>query len=148
MDIHSSLAQRVNQRFMKARAAFERFDDASAEREMVGPNWNVRDLAGHLAHWTAEATAQLPKIAAGAPIPPYDLEKVNAEVFRKNRRMSFVMLLPQLRSAEDAFLAALKSVKPDLLIDSPAREWIDFTTADHYDKHLPSLIDAAARLGR
>jgi hypothetical protein len=147
MDIRSSLAQRVNQRFMKARAAFERFDDALAEREKVGPNWNVRDLAGHLAHWTAEATVQLPRIAAGSPMPPYDLDKVNAEVFRKNRQMSFVMLLPQLRSAEDAFLAALQSVNSDALIDSPAREWIDFTTIDHYDKHLPSLIAAAARLG-
>lgn len=146
MDIRSSLAQRVNQRFIKARAAFDRFNDLSAERERVGPNWNVRDLAGHLAHWTAEAAAQLPSIAAGSPMPQYDLDAVNDEVFRRNRRMSFVMLLPQLRSAEDAFLAALQRVNPQLLVDSPAREWIDFTTVDHYDKHLPGLLDAAARL--
>lgn len=146
MDLKAALLQNIDKRFQQFREAFGRFDDASAEREMVGPKWNVRDLAGHLAHWTSEGAAQIPSLAAGKPMPDYDLEKVNEEVYRRNRRMSFVMLLPQLRAAEERFLAAVKAVPDAMLIDSPVREWIGFTGAGHYEKHWEGLKGAAERM--
>ncbi len=146
MDIRNALIQRVTDRFMRARAAFEKFDDVSAEREMVGPKWNVRDLAGHLVYWTDEAAKRIPEIVKSGKQPAYDFDRVNDEVYHKNRRMSFVMLLPQLRAAEDHFLAALKGVPNDLLIDSPVREWIDQVGVEHYDHHWPGLKAAAERM--
>ncbi len=147
MDVRSAILQRIADRFMRARTAFERFNDESAEREMVGPAWNVRDLAGHLAHWTAEAAIRIPELAAGKPGVTYDFDKVNAEVYRKNRRMSFVMLLPQLRAAEDRLLAALKSVpEPHFIGETPIREWIDEGIIGHYDHHWLGLKIATARL--
>lgn len=147
MNVRDAIYQRANQRILRARAAFERFDNASAEREKVGANWNVRDLAGHLAHWTGEAAEQLPRAAGGATMPDYALERINDEVFRKNKRMNYLMLLPQLRMAEDRFLAALGRVDPAKLIgETPARRCIDKMLLEHYDHHWAGLEAAAKRM--
>lgn len=145
MNLLEALTQRLTDRFMRFRTAFERFDDVAAEGERVGPKWNVRDLAGHMAFWTDEAARRLPEIAASGKAPTYDFNKVNDEVFRKNRRMSFVMLLPQLRAAEGRLVEALKRVPEDVLIDSPARTWIDEAVIEHYDHHWPGLKAAVGR---
>jgi len=147
MDIRSAIIQRITDRFMRFRAAFDRFDDASAEREKVGPNWNVRDLAAHLAHWTAASANRIPELSHGAPPNSYDFEKINDNVYRKNRRMSFVMLLPQLRQAEENVLAALRTVRENQLLgDTPVREHIDKCLIDHYDHHWPGLRAACENL--
>jgi hypothetical protein len=146
MDVSAAILQRVSSRFMRSRAAFERFDDAAAEREMVGPKWNVRDLAGHLAYWTEWAGRRVPELARGSTMEKLDLNKINDEVYRKNRRMSFVMLLPQLRTAEDAALAAIGRIPGGQLIEGAARECIDFALIEHYDKHWSGLKSAVERL--
>lgn len=121
------------------------FDDATAEQEKVGPNWNVRDLVGHVAYWTGEAASRITQLARGAASKEYDVEKINTEVFNKNRRMRFVMLVPQLRSAEEQMVRAVRSVPPSLLIDSEVREWVDLAIA-HYDHHWTGLSEAVDRL--
>jgi len=146
MTLREALIQRLGDRFMRFRAAFERFDDAAAERELVGPRWNVRDLAAHMAFWTDEAARRLPEIAAGGEAAVYDFDKVNAEVYRRNRRMSFLMLLPRLRAAEGRLIDALRRVPDGLLLDSRARSWIDQAAIEHYDRHWPGLKAAAERL--
>jgi len=145
VNVRDAILQRVTDRIMRMRQALERFDDASAEREKVGPKWNVRDLAGHFVYWTDEAARQIPELTAGRPAKKYDIERINDEVYKKNKRMSFVMLLPQLRAAEERLIAAIRTAPPDQLIDTPLREWIDQTGADHYDHHWPGLKAAAER---
>jgi Protein of unknown function (DUF1706) len=147
MDIRSALIQRVTARFMRFRATFERFDDRTAEAEKVGPNWNVRDLAGHLAFRTAQTAKRLAQKAAVPTPNPRDVDQANEEVYIKNRRMSFVMLLPQLRAAEEKLLSALQSVPNEsLLVDSPHRDLIDQGIIAHYDHHWPGLQSAASRI--
>ena len=146
MNVRDALVQRLTVHMMRAREAFARFDDDAAERERVGPTWNVRDLAGHLAFWAGEAATRIEALAVGAASKEYDLDRVNEEVYRKNRRMSFVMLLPQLRSAEERLLATLGRVDPKHLIgETDIREWIDVQIA-HYQHHFPGLKEAAERL--
>ncbi len=145
MNIRDALIQRLTKRIARMREAFDRFDDATAEREMVGERWNVRDLAGHMAHWSGEAAERIPLLAAGAPSKDYDLDRVNDEVYRRNRRMSYVMLLPQLRAAEDRLLAAIRSVPAGSLMDSEARRWVD-TIIEHYGHHWEPLKAAVDRL--
>jgi len=148
MNVRDALEQRLRNKIIRMRDALERFNDESAERERVGPNWNVRDLAGHFVHWTREGAEQVERLAGGAQLPNYDLEKINADVYRKNRRMSYVMLLPQLRAAEEALLAAIRHANPQMLVDdTPLREWIDIQIG-HYDHHWPGLKQAADRIGR
>jgi hypothetical protein len=133
-------------RVIRMRDALSEFDDTTAERLLVGDNWNVRDLVAHFVFWTGEAAKRLPEMAAGAPLGDYDIEKINDEVFRKNRRMSFVMLLPQLREAEDRLVEAVRTVQADLLTgESDVREVID-KTIGHYDHHWKPLADALQRL--
>jgi hypothetical protein len=145
MNVRDAILQRLTDRIMRMRQALERFDDASAEREKVGPRWNVRDLVGHFVHWTDEAARRIPEIAAGKPGQKYDFDRINDEIYRKNRRMSFVMLLPQLRAAEERLLTAIRAAPPDQLIDTPLREWIDEAGVGHYDRHWSGLRTAAER---
>ena len=164
MNLIDAILQRFRDRIARMRAMLDRFNDESAEREKVGPKWNVRDLAGHYLFWTTEAVERLPEIAKasagfasvdddaanaeaiGRLLPPYDLDRVNDEVYRKYRRMSFVMILPQLRTAEERLLQAVARLEPKQLIgETPLRAWIDIHL-DHYEKHWPGLKAAADRL--
>ncbi len=172
MSPRDTLIQRLRDKMMRMRAAFDRFDDNTAEAEMVGPKWNVRDLAGHMAFWTGEGADRLVEIAARsaawasrrpptgadgsldetaenkaieAALPPYDIEAINENVFRKNRRMSFVMLLAQLRAAEERFLERLARIDPQHFTgQTPLRRWIDIHL-EHYDHHWRGLKAAAER---
>lgn len=144
MTISEALLQRLTDRVMRMRAALERFDDTSAEAARVGPRWNVRDLVGHFIFWNAEAAARMPELSKGAAAPSYDFDRMNDETYRRYRRMSFVMLLPQLRQSEERLATAIRAVPSPLLIDSPVRTWIDETVLEHYDHHWPGLRDATA----
>ncbi len=147
MDTRDALAQRISRRMTKMRSALERFTDRTAERYLVNDDWNVRDLVAHIAYWTGEGADQIPLLAAGKPKRDYDVEGINETVFKKNRRMSFVMLLPQLRAAEDRFLAAVRSVNPELLVDEThVRRWIDGVGIEHYDTHWRSLEEVLERM--
>lgn len=148
MNVRDTIEQRLRTKMMRMREALERFNNETAERERVGPNWNVRDLAGHYLFWASEASDRILDIASGAKVPDYDLERVNADVYRKYRRMSFVMLLPQLRSAEDRLLNNIRNLDPQSLIgETPMRDWLDIHLG-HYDHHWPGLKAAADRASR
>jgi len=147
MNVRDALLQRIQSRMVRTRTALERFDDVTAVRMLLGLRWNVRDLVGHLAYWTSEGADEIPRLAAGGKKKDYDIDRINEEVFQANRRMSFVMILPQLREAEERFLAAVKSVEPKLLADdTPVRQWIDGVGIDHYDAHKQDLQAAVERL--
>ncbi len=164
MNVLDALLQRFRDKIMRFRTALDRFNNDTAETEKVGPNWNVRDLVGHLVYWTTEGADRLPEIAkasvgwveldddeantraAMAALPVYDIERINADVFKKYRRMSYVMLLPQLRAAEEKFLSALSRVEPKLLVgETPVRMWINIYL-EHYDHHWTGLKAAMERL--
>jgi len=143
MNVRDALQQRLRKKMMRMRETLERFNDETAEAQMVGPNWNVRDLVGHFVFWTTESAAQMPTIAKGGKPPAYNLKRVNDDVYKKNRRMSYVMLLPQLRTAEDKLLDTLGRMPADQLVgDTPLREWVELQP-DHYDHHWPGLKKAA-----
>ena len=152
MNVRDAIIQRVTQRIMKMRTAFERFDNDAAEREMVGPKWNVRDLAGHMAYWAEYSVDRMKRKARNetlAPLTDRDIQAMNDETFRKNRRMSYVMLLPQLRSAEERVLQVLSAVDPAQLVgDTPLREFVNEALIEHYDHHAKALAEAVARLGQ
>ena len=146
MDVREALLQRVQKRIVRTREMLDRFDDRTAERFQVSDTWNVRDLVGHLAHWTDVGANRIPTLAVGGQSKQYDLDQANDEVYRKNRRMSFVMLVPQLRDAERRFIEAVRNVdSQQLLAETEVREWIE-TCIEHYDYHRPGLKEAVGRL--
>lgn len=149
MNVRDAIIQRLNQRIMKMRTDFERFDNDAAEREKVGPKWNVRDLAGHMAMWAEYSVDRLKQKARGdklAPLTQADVDRMNDEAYRKNRRMSYVMLLPQLRAAEERVMQVIGAVDPTQLIgDAPVREYVN-EFMEHYDHHQKGLTEAARRL--
>lgn len=146
MNVRDAIQQRLRQKMMRMRTALERFNDETAEAHKVGPNWNVRDLVGHFVFWTTESAAHMPGIAKGGKPPSYDLKRVNDKAYKRNRRMSYVMLLPQLRAAEEKLLTTLSKMPADQLVgDTPLRDWVDLQP-DHYDHHWPSLKAAVDAL--
>lgn len=148
MNVRDALEQRLRKKMMRMRDALERFNNESAEREKVGPNWNVRDLVGHYVYWTNEGAEQVKRLGRGESLPKFDLERINADVYRKNRNMSYVMLLPQLRTAEEQLLLAVQQSDPTRLVsDTPLRDWIDIQI-DHHDCHWPGLEAATNRVAR
>ncbi len=151
MNVRDAIIQRVNQRIMKMRTALEQFDNEAAEREKVGPKWNVRDLAGHMTMWAEYSVDRLKKKARGeklAPLTQADIDRMNDEAYRKNRRMSYVMLLPQLRAAEERVLQVIGAVEPQQLIgETPVREYVN-EFIEHYDHHQKGLTNVVARLGK
>lgn len=150
MNVRDAIIQRLNQRIMKMRTAFERFDNDAAEREKVGPKWNVRDLAGHMTMWAEYSVDRLKQKARGeklAPLTQADVERMNNEAYLKNRRMSYVMLLPQLRAAEERVMQVIGAVDPQQLIgETPVREYVN-EFMEHYDHHQKGLDDAVKRAG-
>ncbi|MFH1420143.1 MAG: maleylpyruvate isomerase N-terminal domain-containing protein [Planctomycetota bacterium] len=143
MNARDALLQRITKRMVHTRELLEEFDDRSAELKRVNTAWNVRDLVAHLAYWTDEGAKQIPVLAAGGKKRDYDIERINDEVFNKNKRMPFLMLLPRLRAAEDGFLAAVRAVEPKLLADdTPVRQWVEGIGVEHYDAHRQSLEEA------
>lgn len=148
MDAREALLQRIVQRIARAREAFDQFNDVAAERLLVNDTWNVRDLAGHLAYWMDEAAERIEKHAGETARSGRDLDRINDEVYRKNKRMSYVMLLPKLRAAEERFLSAVRAVPvSQLLDDAPLRDAIEEAGIRHYNYHLPALEEALLRLG-
>lgn len=150
MNVRDAIIQRVNQRIMMMRADFERFDNDAAEREKVGPKWNVRDLAGHMAMWAEYSVDRLKKKARGEKLTPLtqaDIDRMNDETYRKNRRMSYVMLLPQLRAAEERVVQVISAVDPTQLIgETPVREYVN-EFIEHYDYHGKALEAVVKRVG-
>jgi len=150
MNVRDAIIQRLNQRIMKMRTAFERFDNDAAEREKVGPTWNVRDLAGHMTMWAEYSVDRLKKKARGEALTPLtqaDIERMNDEAYRKNRRMSYVMILPQLRAAEERVMQVLNAVEPSQLLgDAPVREYVN-EFMEHYDHHQKGLSAAVTKSG-
>ncbi len=139
MNVRDALVKRLTDRVVRMRTAFEQFDDAAAERAKVGPKYNVRDLAGHFVFWNQEMAQQLVVLMKGGKPKNYDINRTNEDVYRKYRRMSHVMLLPQLRATDERLLEVLRQVKPEPLIgETPIRDWVD-TILTHYDDHWPGL---------
>ena len=143
MDARDALMQRLTSRMVRMREALDRFNDMTAERMLVNDDWNVRDLVGHFVFWAGELAEQIPLLAAGRKPKNYDVDKLNDETYRKNRRMSFVMLSSQLRAAEDRVLAAVRAVDMNLLMDdTPVRQAIEQMGIQHYETHWPGLHEA------
>ena len=65
MNVRDAIEQRFRSKSMRMREALERFNDEAAEREKVGDNWNVRDLAGHFIFWINEAADRIPGTVLG-----------------------------------------------------------------------------------
>jgi hypothetical protein len=148
MDVRDALLQKMASRMVRMREVLEHFNDMTAERKFVGENWTVRDLVGHFVFWVNEGVEQIPRLAAGGKPKDYALDRVNEEIYRKNRRMSFVMLWGQLRAVEEHLQAVVRTVDlKQLQDDTPTRQAIQRFGIQHYDVHWQGLREALEDLG-
>ena len=66
MDVRDALLQKIAARMVRMRELLVHFNDMTAERKLVGENWNVRDLVGHFVFWVNEAGEQIPALRRAA----------------------------------------------------------------------------------
>ena len=107
------------------------------------PDWAVRDLAGHIGTWLAEAASQLEQIAVGTyEGHDIDVDGLNARSSRRWRAAWDVAWL-QANAGRTRLMAAWsKLISPS----DEAAWWIRKSGGDHYAEHLPHLRDWVGEL--
>jgi hypothetical protein len=111
------------------------------ERVMPGyyhdPDWSVRDVAGHVGTWLAEAQIQLERIVVGTyEGHEVDIDALNATFLEAMREQPWEVAWVQANAGRSMMLLAWFELKAP---SDEAAWWIRKAAADHYGEHLPRL---------
>jgi hypothetical protein len=111
------------------------------ERLMPGyyhdPDWSVRDVAGHVGTWLAEAQIQLERIVVGTyGGHDVDIDALNAIFLEAMRDQPWEVAWVQANAGRSMMLLAWFELKTP---SDEAAWWIRKGAADHYAEHLPRL---------
>jgi hypothetical protein len=101
------------------------------------PDWSVRDLAGHVGTWLAEAETQLERITAGTyEGHDVDIDALNAEFLAAMADQPWDIAWLQANSGRTMMLQAWRDLREPT---DEAAWWIAKAGPDHYSEHLPRL---------
>ena len=93
-------------------SAHERLILAATSAEMRGivrkGEWGPREVLAHIIGWESEATARIPRLAAGEPPVTYDDDAINFAVITALGNQSFEDVRATLRSAHQRLIDLLK----------------------------------------
>lgn len=111
------------------------------ERLMPGyyrdPDWSVRDVAGHLGTWLAEAQIQLERIIVGTyGGHDVDIDSLNASFLEAMRDQPWEVAWVQANAGRSMMLLAWFELKTP---SDEAAWWIRKAAAEHYAEHLERL---------
>jgi hypothetical protein len=102
------------------------------------PEWNARDVYGHLAHWIEHSTASLEAYLAGRPLPK-TLEgtddEINARWQAEDSALSLAEARERAQRAFDERLLAIERVPLDLWDDKIVEATAFADGAEHYRNH-------------
>jgi len=108
------------------------------------PDWSVRDVAGHLGTWLAEAEVQLERITAGTyEGHDVDVDALNAAFLAAMCDQPWEVAWTQANAGRTMMLQAWYELR------EPADEaawWVRKSGPEHYAEHLPRLRDWVAEL--
>lgn len=101
------------------------------------PDWTVRDLAGHVGTWLAEAAAQLERIAVGSYAGhDIDIDGLNASFLAALADQPWDVAWLQANAGRTRMIAAWSRLTAP---SDEAAWWIRKSGGDHYAEHLPHL---------
>ena len=111
------------------------------ERLMPGyyedPDWSVRDVAGHVGTWLAEAQIQLERIVVGSyGGHAVDIDGLNATFLEAMHDQPWNVAWVQANAGRSMMLLAWFELKAP---SDEAAWWIRKAAADHYAEHLVRL---------
>jgi hypothetical protein len=108
------------------------------------PDWSVRDLAGHLGTWLAEAEVQLQQITAGTyEGHEIDVDAMNAKFLAAMADQPWDVAWTQAGAGRTMMLQAWRELREPT---DEAAWWIAKAGPDHYAEHLPRLREWVAEL--
>jgi hypothetical protein len=103
----------------------------------VEPDWSVRDVAGHVGTWLAEAEVQFERIAAGTyEGHEVDVDALNAAFLEAMADQPWEVAWVQANAGRTRMLQVWYELR------EPAEEaawWIRKSGSEHYAEHLPRL---------
>jgi hypothetical protein len=124
--------------------------------EEPGPmgEWTFKDLAAHLTGWRRRTVMRLEAAARGEPPPanpwPAELgddedDPINAWMHDQSRDRPLAEVLAEADRVYDDFVAAVETLRPDMLTDPKRFDWLggaalaeaDF--AGHLNEHEPDV---------
>jgi hypothetical protein len=108
------------------------------------PDWSVRDLAGHVGTWLAEAETQLERITAGTyEGHDVDIDGLNAVFLEAMRGQPWEIVWTQANAGRTMMLQAWVALR---VPTEEAAWWIHKSAVDHYAEHTDRLREWVAEL--
>jgi hypothetical protein len=108
------------------------------------PDWSVRDLAGHLGTWLAQAEIELEQIAAGTyELRDVDVDALNATFLEAMRDQPWSVAWVQANAGRTQMLQAWYGLRTP---GDEAAWWIRKSGAAHYAEHVARLRSWVAEL--
>jgi hypothetical protein len=108
------------------------------------PEWSVRDVAGHLGTWLAEAEVQLDQITAGTyEGHDVDVDALNAAFLAAMRDQPWEVAWTQANAGRTMMLQAWYELREPT---DEAAWWVRKSGPEHYAEHLPRLRDWVGEL--
>jgi hypothetical protein len=106
------------------------------------PDWSVRDVAGHLGTWLAEAQVQCERITAGTyEGHDVDIDALNESFLMAMRDQPWDTIWTQAQAGRTRMLQAWFGLNRPT---DEAAWWIHKAGPEHYAEHLPRLRDWTA----
>jgi hypothetical protein len=103
------------------------------------PDWSVRDVAGHLGTWLAEAEVQLERITAGTyEGHEVDIDALNAAFLAAMCDQPWEVAWTQANAGRTMMLQAWYELREPT---DEAAWWVRKSGPEHYAEHLPRLRD-------
>lgn len=101
------------------------------------PDWSVRDVAGHIGTWLAEAQVQLERITVGTyEGHDIDIDALNASFLAALSDQPWDVAWTQANAGRTKMLQAWSELKQPT---DEAAWWIHKSGPEHYAEHLPRL---------
>ncbi len=108
------------------------------------PDWSVRDLAGHVGTWLAEAEVQFERMTAGTyEGHDIDIDALNASFLEAMRDEPWDVVWIQANAGRTRMLQAWAALREP---SDEATWWVRKSGPDHYAEHLPRLRAWVAEL--
>jgi hypothetical protein len=108
------------------------------------PDWSVRDVAGHVGTWLAEAEVQFERLAAGTyEGHDVDVDALNAVFLEAMADQPWEVAWVQANAGRTRMLQVWYELREPT---DEAAWWIRKTGSEHYAEHLPRLRAWVAEL--
>jgi uncharacterized protein (TIGR03083 family) len=140
-----SLADRFEEANRELIQTVERLSDAQWKTKTAGEGWSVGVVAHHVAGGHAGISGLVQRIVNGEPIPPFDLDKLNAEhaiQFANATKAETLALLRQNGAAAAATVRGLGDAQLDRVggfMGMTAAQLIERVLIGHVHDHHGSI---------